>query len=329
MSKLTIVIPHYNSLNSLNKLIDSIYVSKDISKKIKTIIVDDKSSVDLYSFEEKIKNIEGITLLRNATNKKGAGTCRNIGMNNTNTEWVMFADSDDYFEIGFFENIETELNSESDIVFFKVISRLEDTSELADRHQYLNQLIEEYKYSPSIRNECRLRYTWSVPWGKLLRTDMIRKHNIKFDETMVSNDVMFSIKCGKIAKKIGTNSNIIYCATKSIGSMTTSISSLRYDIRTTKKIEAFLFLKENISKDELEYLEQYALRWLINGILVYNISISSFFRYLMMYKTSGMKIFPPFKKINLIGIKRAIFSLRKDKKYSKPSKEVNIDHEKV
>ena len=94
--KLSIIIPHYNTSDLLEKLLSTI--PKD--KNIEVIVIDDKSQdkhiEDIEDLKTEEKYIDFL-FLKNQTLKKGAGTCRNIGLDHAQGEWVLFADADDYF----------------------------------------------------------------------------------------------------------------------------------------------------------------------------------------------------------------------------------------
>src|SRR5690606_29417331 len=96
MIQVSIIIPHYNSTELLEKLISTI---PEISS-IQTIVVDDHSNEfhknRLMEIEQANKN-RNILFLTNDLDKKNAGSSRNKGLKHAKGKWVLFADSDDYF----------------------------------------------------------------------------------------------------------------------------------------------------------------------------------------------------------------------------------------
>src|SRR5690625_3962554 len=104
MMDLTIIVPHYNSTDSLKKLLATIPKRNNIE----IIVVDDKSKKkerNLYDELKASQEFSHVMFLLNLTKIKGAGVCRNIGLRCAKGEWVLFADSDDFFVEGFYQII--------------------------------------------------------------------------------------------------------------------------------------------------------------------------------------------------------------------------------
>src|SRR5699024_3895976 len=132
MCKLSVIIPHYNAVNSLRKLLFSIPIIKDIE----IIVIDDNSNEQLEEYEKLCmdKDFEHDLFLKNQTSNKGAGACRNIGLIYAKGQWILFADSDDYFIEGFFEKLKPYFKTDNDVVFFVSTSIEIDTQQIATRH---------------------------------------------------------------------------------------------------------------------------------------------------------------------------------------------------
>lgn len=250
---ITIIIPHYNSSDLLDKLLSTI--EKD--KNIEVLVIDDKSE------DEHIKNIQNIQksckyvnfrLLKNKTLQKGAGACRNIGLEHATGTWILFADADDYFTDNFYESISQYLESNNDVVFFMPTSIYIDTKKIADRHLYLVDFLKQYKNDDSSINELNLRYRLPPPWSKLIKKDFIDKNEIKFDEVLAGNDVMFSTKVGFFLKNFDISNNIIYVVTRGYGSLTMNASEEVFDARFQVFIRRYNFLKNRLSKEDFVLL---------------------------------------------------------------------------
>lgn len=248
MKKLSIIIPHFNSPDLLSILLDSIPTFEEIE----ILVVDDRSDKEKDKFET-IKNspkYNHVIFLENSRENKGAGTCRNIGLDNATGEWVLFADADDFFLEGFFEIVQEYFDSDYEVVFFTPTSKYLDTGGISERHIYYEKLILEYLTISEPVKELKLRYEYVVPWSRLINRNFIEKYNIRFDEVIVSNDVMFSVKVGYYMYIFAATTKCIYCVTRSKGTLTVNISGENYDTRIDVFVSYYVFLKNYLSKQE-------------------------------------------------------------------------------
>ncbi|HLR62768.1 MAG TPA: glycosyltransferase [Lentibacillus sp.] len=254
MLQLTIIIPHYNSTASLSRLLGTIPCLGDVQ----IIVIDDHSD---ESHQQELNRIRkrnahrNMTMFRNDPDKKGAGACRNIGLQHAEGKWILFADADDYFMEGFYDVIQTNFRSPADIIFFKPTSIEADTGNISDRHLSFVNLIEDAARAPySKEAELSLRYKFIVPWSKLVRTSFIKEHDISFDEVISANDVMFSTKAGYYLDAFDLSDEVIYCATTNKGSLTKTINNDVFDTRLNVFINQYRFLQEHLPETDFKKL---------------------------------------------------------------------------
>ena len=250
--KLSIIIPHYNCPHYLRVLLLSI----PCLLEIQVIVVDDKSTEygeEYKQLKEEFseKNIE----FYDNNEIKSAGTCRNIGLRYAAGDWLLFADSDDYFMEGFYDAVSRYFDSEYDIVFYPPTSIVMGTDEVSDRHIGHAKKVHDYCMNPDWKNTLELRYKYQSPCSKLIRRRMVEENGIWFDEIIASNDVMFSMKCGYAAKELAVDLQVIYCITMNKGSLTNQISEEVFDARMGVFLRRFTFLKERLTKEEMEYMQ--------------------------------------------------------------------------
>lgn len=196
----SIIIPHKNIPELLQRCLNSIPQRSDIQ----IIIVDDDSSSEIVDFENfPGLDRDGVEILFTKEGK-GAGYARNCGLQRAKGNWIIFADADDFFNPCFMSAVDEYRNTDYDIVFFESNTVDSDTLEILSKRLNL---------SNGVGAEERLRYRHFVPWGKMISRCLIETNSISFDETMVSNDVMFSVKAGYYASKITACYREVYCAT--------------------------------------------------------------------------------------------------------------------
>lgn len=298
MNKISVIIPCYNSYNTINRLLDTIPKSLDIE----VIVIDDRSE-DIEKIKSIIEKYEGVIFLVNNTGIKGAGKCRNIGLGHATGDWLVFADSDDYFLCGAFEVINKKLNKDVDVIYFTPTSTYDKSGELADRHVYLANLVKNGKKAPN-----DLRYKFFVPWSKVIKRSFIIENRIMFDEVIASNDILFSVKLGHFAKKIKALSDVIYCVTRGSGTLTVNYSR---DVRLSR-YSAVIRLNKFLAKYDVKEYQSPLIAILFNYFRI--MSFNDFCKLLVESLSKGWKILPP--PTSMVR-KLTSYDSKKDKKYTK------------
>jgi glycosyltransferase involved in cell wall biosynthesis len=263
--KLSIIIPHYNDVVLLEKLLASIPAKKDLE----VIVIDDKSGKKEFEQYNKLKNnnkFNHTNFMVNKTNKKGAGVCRNIGLDSASGEWVLFADSDDYFVNGFYNKISKYFDSNYEVVFFPPTSIYIDSGEEAERHKKFVEVLNNYLEIKSKKNELYLRYSIANPISKLIKRKFIENNKLQFDEVIASNDVMFSTKVGYYMDQFKVDTEIIYCITRNKGSLTVTRSEEVFDSRLSVYINKINFLRERLPKEKMKYFSLTGQGFIFNSI---------------------------------------------------------------
>lgn len=216
-TELTVIIPHYQSADTLEKCLLSIPVREEIQ----ILIVDDKSP-DIEQWKSLKCKFPLFTFIRLEKNG-GAGSARNAGLRLAQGKWLVFADADDYFLPDAFDCFKDYYNSKADIVFFKSQSWDVVQNMATNRHLKRSGFVVRY-INGEKGAEDHLRYRWHCPWGKMIRKSMVDEHHLVFDETMYSNDAMFSIKAGYYARLIEADRREVYCVTVSPNSLTKKVN---------------------------------------------------------------------------------------------------------
>jgi len=250
MINFSIIIPHKNIPDLLLRCLDSIPRRKDVQ----IIVVDDNSDddkIDFANFPGLNDPFVEVILGKNENRRKGAGYARNLGLERAKGKWLLFADADDFFVKGAFESMSIHINSPYEIIYFKSESRNSDTFESANRYKPYNQLIDNFN-NGNIDSEDLLRYRYVVPWSKMIKRDFVIRNEIKFDEVIASNDVIFSLLTGYYAKSVTTSNQIIYCITEREGSLTRFSNEHRLTSRYIVYLRYNHFLRKH-EKGQYQY----------------------------------------------------------------------------
>lgn len=173
----SIIIPHHNIPDLLQRCLDSIPDRNDVQ----ILVVDDNSDPSIVDFS----NFPGINR-RNVDvyltkEGRGAGYARNVGIENSKGEWLIFSDADDYFNT---ENLNKLLDgnyNEYDVVGWSC------------KMEYKGNIVQ---HGRKIRfdNQDVHPFLMVEPWWKMVKRSFIIKNKIRFQESMVSNDLMYSMK---------------------------------------------------------------------------------------------------------------------------------------
>lgn len=163
-----IIIAAYNAHNTLGKALDSILM-QSISDKIKVYIVDDKSDKNYNEIVKQYGKYLDITELTYDENM-GPGFARNYGLDHSDSEYVMFLDSDDIF----FSHYSIE------ILYEKIKSNNLDL--------VIGNFVEEVaecKYIPHFKDTI-----WDH--GKIYRRKYLDENNIRFTNERSNEDLYFN-----------------------------------------------------------------------------------------------------------------------------------------
>lgn len=247
----SLIIPYYNNPDMLARLLHSIPQRNDLE----VIVVDDKSDVGIKKYAEIMGDNKWIHFLKNDTGKKGAGVCRNIGLDFATGYWVIFADSDDLFENNFEHILDTYKDRDEDILYFYPTSRFYENDSLASRHIEFCDMLDQYVQKRDRLNELRLRFEMVSPWSKFIKRDVLEKNNIRFEDTRVANDVFFCRKLGVYATKIVVIQDTFYSVTEREGSLTTMVDRESFNIRRDVFVRSYEYVHDRISNEDWKLLQ--------------------------------------------------------------------------
>ena len=90
-----VIVPNFNKGKFLKRCLES--VVNQTYKKWRLIIVDDNSTDNSLHILKKFKNKKKIKIIKLSKNK-GPSFCRNLGMKNSNNNYIAFLDSDDIWK---------------------------------------------------------------------------------------------------------------------------------------------------------------------------------------------------------------------------------------
>jgi glycosyltransferase involved in cell wall biosynthesis len=209
---LSIVIPVYNAELYLDQCINSIINQK--SSLIELIIVDDGSSDNSRSLILQFSKLSNVNFIFLEKTKFGPGNARNKGLDIAQGKYVAFVDSDDYLNLDYFNVLYPYMLEDVDLILFSGQAFLEkgfenfnvDLGKYIKKHNY-----DLYLDSPTLLKHLlnNKEYQDSVALFATKRSVLI-KHDIRFKEGIIHEDVLFTIELFLKSKSIRVINDILY-----------------------------------------------------------------------------------------------------------------------
>ena len=242
----TIVIPSHNRLDLIYDLVKSIPVCQNIE----VVLVDDYSTEELTKVD--LSAFADHKYIRNDTLNRYAGSARNIGIENSSGEYLFFADSDDLIvSDGFVKCLEMLEKDKPDVLFAKATSFHESDNSLGSRHIRSNWLVNEVLNGA----DQSILVRFATPWAKFIRKDFIERHNLRFENQRVSNDIVFAALLVVKQPVIQVCDEVVYSIRQGNPSLTND-----YSLESTEtRLHALLRYNKILADNGLRYLMAPAL----------------------------------------------------------------------
>ncbi|MGL4518275.1 MAG: glycosyltransferase family 2 protein [Phocaeicola sp.] len=252
MVALTIIIPHKNSPALLSRCLDSIPCRKDI----RIIVVDDNSDSTRVDFSQFPGRDKAHVKIIETKEGYGAGYARNIGLEQADSKWVMFADADDYFTDQLSSCLDSYVDSDLDYILFPLAKEFSTNSTLEDRSRYFEELL------ASNRSTLEKALRMQIPTSKLINFQVIKENQIKFQEVRYSNDVFFSVQLAVKAKRIRVDNRFrVYTLTSTAGSLTKQLDAVALKCRLEVCLKSYQYLKEKDLSSKMWQINKHFLYW--------------------------------------------------------------------
>ncbi len=278
--KISVIIPVYNTGPSAVKLINSLL--KNPYKNLEIIAIDDGSTDDSFA---KLKNIKDKTIKVFHKENGGASSARNFGLGKATGDLISFLDSDDEISPKFFTEMSKPMKNPQTALSicgfrYKRLKRgtVKDT--------YIHML------EPRRAEESFKGYILRLLAGdgrlyssvnKLYRTEIIKKANLKFDETLTfAEDTKFVLDYLDSAEKTFSTPELAFILKPlyiyNYGTDTSTVASSSLDWKNWQisyyNLEAWL--GPHPSPSEKSQLTRVHTRWKISHALAVARSDKSF-----------------------------------------------------
>ena len=214
MNKISIVVPVYNVKESyLTKCLESII--HQTMKEIEIILVDDGSSNDSLKICNKFAEKDKRIIIIQQKNQ-GVSVARNNGIKISNSEYIMFVDSDDWLEKDACERLYKYKDENVDVIIGRNYVYREDKNEREEaffRGGKINEIKNKYEiYNILLTDRKSNKYIYlATPWAKLYRSSLLKENNTCFEKNIkIGEDMLFNLDAVVLAKKIFIADELIY-----------------------------------------------------------------------------------------------------------------------
>lgn len=218
---LSIVIPVYNASNTIKRCLDSVWAAQLPEGEYEVVCVDDCSPDNSIEVIEGIqKTHSNLRLLQNNENLR-AGGARNHGVRKASGEYIVFIDSDDYFESSTLNNAFVTISEtlpKLDILYCDFSREIEGRPSLTPIHKIKDLTIQTGE-SFLLRNGLPLS---SCKY--LFRKDLMLENNIFFTEKMTAEDGDWTLRLSLMAKRMQFFPQILFHYVLMPASVTASVS---------------------------------------------------------------------------------------------------------
>ena len=259
MAKISIIVPCYNTAQFVRRCLDSLI--QQTFSEIEILCIDDGSTDNTWDILQEYAKKDHRFRIFHQENDKGPGLARNVGLKNVASPYIMFCDSDDWYEPNMCEVMYKTIEKEgTDLVQCDTFFDYEEdySAEIGAK-----RACEEY-YNIKTQGKCCLNSSDvlesnEVIWNKIFRIDTIRKSGLQFERHIGYDDSIFWFSFACYAKNIFYIHQKLYHYFFRSGSIMDNL--LRSEIKT---FDRFIFLmskicrylkKQNLHKQYQQFIE--------------------------------------------------------------------------
>ncbi|ASJ21518.1 beta-1, 3-galactosyltransferase [Brachyspira hampsonii] len=251
MIKASVILPVYNIENYVGKCLDS--VINQTLKDIEIICVNDCSTDNSENIIKKYIKKDNRIKLINHNENQGLGFSRNTGMYNSNSDYLVFIDPDDFVSSNFVEELyNTALKYDADMVFTNNMYTVNEKNGYIKPfyHNRINIWKKKFKntWNEGISNfnvntpekENTPEYPLVSAVNKIFKKTFLEKNKLIYSKYRIAEDVDFFYRFLVHNPKMYYNNNAKYYYLQ-------RSTSLAGSVHTTKKIPiAILEVFENV-----------------------------------------------------------------------------------
>ena len=215
MSKISVIIPVHNGEKTIAKCLRSLLQQTD--HDFDTIIINDNCTDKTLAICNKmIANNKKFTIIN--SHERGISNARNTGIRLAQTDYIMFADCDDYLD-------KTAIESVSNIVTKNTVDLLVFEYEVITRkqpaHTYSRNKVEHCNKEDFIKCILMEEKYGGVVWNKVFKKDLFKK-TLFNEKYKIGEDLDLVLRYIRNTDKIYYTDKVLYYYVKNNSSITNS-----------------------------------------------------------------------------------------------------------
>lgn len=228
---ISIIIPIFNSQYTLERCISSVINQTYTNWEL--FLIDDGSKDGSWGI---CKTYADLDSRIHAFTKENGGvsSARNVGLKKVRGEYLTFIDSDDYVKERFLDDMIDCFNDNRIDLVSSYADIITDSTSKPER--YAAVCISDDNFEDMfIYNDMH----WHTsPWGKLYKTDIIKKNDLRFCEGMhIGEDALFLFSYMLLCDKIFITNTTEYCYfAYNTGSLTKRINTIESELLSYRNI---------------------------------------------------------------------------------------------
>ncbi|RCL03784.1 MAG: Glycosyl transferase family 2 protein [Candidatus Tokpelaia sp. JSC161] len=203
-TKVSIIVPFYNTESYIGVCLNSLM--RQTHSDIEILCINDGSTDTSCLIVEKFKAKDSRIHLMNLE-RSGPGISRNVGLDLCSGQYVMFCDSDDFYEAGMVSAMIRLMREDEEIDIAMCncsVKRINDTKRQDQCYLY-NERNGIFELTQSLKRAINI-----VLWNKIYKVSLLRRYDLRFIETSFHEDENFVFKYLSLSSKINFTRNVLY-----------------------------------------------------------------------------------------------------------------------
>lgn len=207
MPEVSVILPVYNiKCEYLTKAVESVLAQS--FRDFELLIIDDGSKTETAALCDELASKDNRIIVFHNPNQ-GPGKSRNFGLEKAQGKFLIFMDHDDWVEPTWLEKLYNSITKNNTDAAFCYASEYFENEDRYEAIGYPHFAEEVIVPDDKVRN--RLGNAFFPPWAKMVRTDFVKKHNLRFaEDDNKFDDVLFHVFLNEYAEKISFVDEVLY-----------------------------------------------------------------------------------------------------------------------